>query len=46
MPAKRRFESDTLPRLPGIVTSGWIDPERISEYEKCGADIEVVQLIY
>jgi ribosome-binding protein aMBF1 (putative translation factor) len=44
MPAKRRFESDALQyswdRFIGD------DPERIWEYEKCGADIEVAQLIY
>jgi ribosome-binding protein aMBF1 (putative translation factor) len=44
MPAKRRFESDTLQyswdRFIGD------DPELIWEYEKCGADIEVAQLIY
>jgi ribosome-binding protein aMBF1 (putative translation factor) len=44
MPAKRRFESDALQYSWDRYIGD--DPELISEYEKCGADVEVAQLIY
>jgi ribosome-binding protein aMBF1 (putative translation factor) len=44
MSSVRRFESDTLQYFWDRYVGD--DPERISEYEKCGADIEVAQLIY
>jgi ribosome-binding protein aMBF1 (putative translation factor) len=44
MPAKRRFESDTLQYCWDRFIGD--DSELIWEYEKCGADIEVAQLIY
>ena len=44
MPAKRRFDSDTLQYFWDRFIGD--DPELMWEYEKCGADIEVAQLIY
>jgi len=44
MSSVRRFESDTLQYFWDRYVGD--DPERISEYEQCGADIEVAQLIY
>jgi DNA-binding XRE family transcriptional regulator len=44
MSSVRRFESDTLQYFWDRYVGD--DPERVSEYEKCGADIEVAQLIY
>jgi len=44
MSSERRFESDTLQYFWDRYVGD--DPERVSEYEHCGADIEVAQLIY
>ena len=44
MPSQRRFESDTLQYFWDRYVGD--DPERIAEYERCEADIEVAQLIY
>jgi ribosome-binding protein aMBF1 (putative translation factor) len=44
MSSVRRFESDTLQYFWDRYVGD--DPERITEYEKSGADIEVAQLIY
>jgi ribosome-binding protein aMBF1 (putative translation factor) len=44
MSALRRFGSDTLQYFWDRYVGD--DPERISEYEQLGADIEIAQLIY
>jgi ribosome-binding protein aMBF1 (putative translation factor) len=44
MSSVRRFESDALQYFWDRYIGD--DPELISEYEKCGADIDVAQLIY
>jgi len=44
MSSVRRFESDTLQYFWDRYVGD--DPERIAEYEKSGADIDVAQLIY